>query len=1644
MYMKKVLSSSLFSISKEISKKGNKESVIKYHGIKMSRYVTMALVGFVGLFIAISANAQAYTYTTEGFESGWPTSSSSTLTSYAVGTGTWKIASGTVQTTTVYAGSNALTEGSTSFKLITPALTTGAGVVSFWALVPTSGSNRTITVSSSTDGGVTFPTTVGTTATLPKNSVWAQYSFTINSTTVNALQFSASGSGVFFDNILITTGVTGTPPTVSTINTASAITRYTATLTGNLAAGTQTVTSSGICWDVNANPTTALLTTTTNGPTTSGTITANISGLNAATVYHYRAYAITAGGTYYGTDETFTTSPAVIPVITTTAISNILSTKATSGGNISDSGGALITAKGICWALSGTTPTLSNSFTNDGNSAASPYSSLMANLIPNTNYCVRAYAQNSVGVSYGNQICFTTKDSTASIFATPTSVDFGTVVFQSTPTVKSYTLYGRRLLPANDSITVTAPTGFLVSLSATSGFVSALKVPYSNGILANTTIYVQMATAMYGIYNTAISHTGGSALTTDIQNVTITGKVLVSPDNFSNAGIDFWTGFGYVAQMYSNLASMSVYIAANEQDAVVTVDLPALANASTFGFPKTITIPAGTVQEVNGFPTSTTDPLADSKLYYTGVSGRGIHITSNNGAPISVWTYTSQPDNSAAGCLNFPTNSWNSSYTVQAFGGYINTSKNIPNSFFFVIAKDDNTVVTIKPSVDIVDSSVNSIYKDNTTSYVKYPAGVPFTVTLNKGQVFNGMGVVSGTGTGTTVGKAFGLDLSGTTVSTTCDKKIAVFGGNGRVLLDTSTSLTPSSGFPNSGSDNLMQQMFPTVAWGKQYLTVPTKTMEFNYFRIYVNDPTTVVTVNGTILSNSQLVNNLYYQISGNSAYKIEGSKPISVTQFIVEGGYSSNVSPTAYTYGNNGKGDPEMIILSPIQQSISKATVYTPFFKNGAPGGNYINVIVKKEGVASFRMFSDTTKSFRVDTLANGFGLFDVNSPIQYKMIADTNNLMLVDTGASSYVSGAAYLSADSLVWLDKAFTVYPADSNYYYARFKVQPYHQYTLTSSNTFSAIAYGMNQGESYGFNAGTNINNLTTVANISVQNPYGPAQSSANTVGINTCLGVPFNFATAITFRADSLRWSFESNPNIVPNLPVLQNNPIPDSVRKVGTDSIYYYSLKSATNQPLTYKFTALGAYPITLVAFSSNLLLLGTDPCTAASDSIKFAPFNVNVIAGVIPNFTTNYVNCQSDSVLKFTDLSTDASNRAIVGWRWDFGYNSKIDSVKNPQLIYRNSGTYNVKLRAINDLGCYYDTTKALTIKYNSIPKFVSSVDTACAKAQITFTDSSKTVEPGGTITQWSWNFGDATTATVSKPSKSFDPAGQYTVSLQVVNSAGCTSAVVTKKITINANPHTDFAKSDSTCTASQVQFTAAPIPNATNITAYLWNFGDATSATIANPLKGYTSAGTYSVNLQVTDKNGCKGDTTKTVVALSILAAPVVTLDSVSYNYMRFKWNAVVGAIAYQVSIDGGTTFITPSSGATGLTHAILGVQPSLTQNIIVRAIGLLPCQASSGNGTGNYPNPGIFIPNAFTPNGDGKNDIFKVYGNYIKALDMKIFNQWGEMIYQTNNINGGWDGTSKGQQQPIGVYIYLIQTVEQNGAISTKKGSINLVR
>ncbi|WP_288983722.1 hypothetical protein [uncultured Flavobacterium sp.] len=193
-------------------------------------------------------------------------------------------------------------------------------------------------------------------------------------------------------------------PTVTSV-AASAVTGTTVTAGGNVTAeGTTSVTERGICYSTSSNPTTNS-TKVTSG-TGGGAFSVNITGLSNSTTYYFRAYAINSIGTSYGAQKSFTTVSANLPIVTTTDISIITNTSAVSGGNVTSQGGSSVTSRGICYGLTAN-PTIANSIVATGSGTGS-FTSSLTGLTINTKYYVRAYATNSSGTAYGNNIEFNT------------------------------------------------------------------------------------------------------------------------------------------------------------------------------------------------------------------------------------------------------------------------------------------------------------------------------------------------------------------------------------------------------------------------------------------------------------------------------------------------------------------------------------------------------------------------------------------------------------------------------------------------------------------------------------------------------------------------------------------------------------------------------------------------------------------------------------------------------------------------------------------------------------------------------------------------------------------------------------------------------------------------------------------------------------------------------------------------------------------------------------------------------------------------------------------------------------------------------------------------------------------------------------
>lgn len=887
----------------------------------------------------------------------------------------------------------------------------------------------------------------------------------------------------------------------------------------------------------------------------------------------------------------------------------------------------------------------------------------------------------------------------------------------------------------------------------------------------------------------------------------------------TNYGTDFWTGYGFNTRMKditsSSRSYMSIFLTAKKTTkARVSLQFPAPA----FGFPapcncKEVTITGGSVVEVNNFPVGDLSDeynealLPDSRLYFTGITNRAIHIESLSSEPIAAYQYSYGTDVGGATMI-FPTNTWGSTYNVSTVGGLSNAG--LPNSFFFVIARENNTIVdiTVRSGAGggIIDSSNKTIFNGNATpaANILRPNNTTFSITLNKGQVYNAMGVL------TKIGSLLnGVDLSGTTVKARdCDKKITVFAGNGRVALAADASCTAAA-----SSDNLIQQMFPKTAWGTKYLTSPaTSAAKYNIFRINVSDPTTKVYLNNPARTTplTGLING-YYEYRTDQPIMIESDKPVMVTQFM------PSTIPGCNEHGNLAPSESEMIIISPIQQALNDIAVFSPRknrFASNPTNFHFINVIIKKEGVATFK--------------------FD---------------------GLSTYAGNP----------ITNLFKPHPQDANYSYAQFANVTVgatgQTHTLQSSEGFNAIVYGVTQGESYGYNAGTAIKDLSAI--ITTNNPEGKVEGSPK-----TCKGNLADFEVAIPYDASlvtGITWEANS-PSISPT------GVLPGSTTPIRTytlnDQIY-----SVFKSPIKYSFSAVKTDSIFVKisgTFSNECgvgFLPVTLPVEVNEDTIAF-------------NFSNQ--SC-GDKKITFTNLSTPAYGSTFTKWTWDFGDASAVSNLQNPpQHDYPTLNPYTVKLQTVNTYGCASSKDSVIDFSAGVKAKFVTAPgNTFCTGGSIT-TDpaSSSSAGAAGAITKWIWNMGEGGEYTLNAPtiqSHTYNNPGKFVVSLQIETANGCKSTLFIDTITVEATPVAKFAKTTA-CLGDSIILTDQSTISIGTIDTRIWTFGDGSPVLTDNTARAahkYTAPGKYEVTLSVKSSGGCPS----TVVykdSVTVLALPVNLFD------------------------------------------------------------------------------------------------------------------------------------------------------------------------
>ena len=345
--------------------------------------------------------------------------------------------------------------------------------------------------------------------------------------------------------------------------------------------------------------------------------------------------------------------------------------------------------------------------------------------------------------------------------------------------------------------------------------------------------------------------------------------------------------------------------------------------------------------------------------------------------------------------------------------------------------------------------------------------------------------------------------------------------------------------------------------------------------------------------------------------------------------------------------------------------------------------------------------------------------------------------------------------------------------------------------------------------------------------------------------------------------------------------------------------------------------------------------------------------------------------------------------------------------------AGNYSITTRDVN--GCEHTVSATVPPSSNNLTVAINTTPISCAGLN----DASATAVSNGGSQPFSYLWSNsATTETISSLS-----SGTYSVSVSDAN--GC-SGTATVMINSPAPLVLDLGEDIAVCENQAVSINAGG-----TYTGYQWNNGETSSSVI--PQIG----GIYS--LTVTDANGC---TATDSISITFATPPIVDLgeDKTTISGSTVSLTAAITPNPNSMS----TYLWEPDSLLRCVSCAVAYAEVKNTITYTLTYTDQYGCTASDDITIYIIPDGRAYFPNAFSPNGDGSNDIYKPYGIHIKNISYAIYNRWGEKLFESNSELIGWDGKYKGALQPAGIYVYSAKVVFLNGEVQNQKGSITIIR
>jgi len=486
----------------------------------------------------------------------------------------------------------------------------------------------------------------------------------------------------------------------------------------------------------------------------------------------------------------------------------------------------------------------------------------------------------------------------------------------------------------------------------------------------------------------------------------------------------------------------------------------------------------------------------------------------------------------------------------------------------------------------------------------------------------------------------------------------------------------------------------------------------------------------------------------------------------------------------------------------------------------------------------------------------------------------------------------------------------------------------------------------------------------------------------------------------------------------------------------------SSDQNPLNICYPTANSFDVSLVVTdgsnTDSLYMPGF--ITVSNCSTPTAIYNVN-----------DSTICAGDSV-----TFTDASTGGVTGWEWDFDLTTlggttppSASTQGNHTVYYGTPGTYTVQLIATD--GILFDTTTSTVIVSDCSPTANFSANgttTICEGDSVSFNDLST-----GSPTNWEWTFTGGTPSTFIGTNPGFitySTSGTYPVKLKVTNTYGADSITLTNLITVNvcSIPIANIATDDvdrEICSDNCINFSYNGTGGTPTTIGWVFEGGTPDTTTALNPglVCWNDTSGIFKVYLIANNINGFSTDTATIIVHEKPLVS--AGTDTTIINGNDANLNATVTDTA-GAPITGGIFLWDPSTNL-----SCDNCQNTIAEELLntitytVTYTDQYGCVVTDDVVVNVNINLNVGIPSAFSPNGDGSNDILFVKGKAaIKSLNLNIYNRYGQKVFSTTNADIGWDGTHNGVELNPAVFVYYADITLIDGSTKQLKGNITLVR